>query len=75
MPIVFEDQYFSVLNVYVESVLLDFRFRMMNFKSLQTEMQQFQQEKSSLQKQGTLSKGNDKVQQLKKGSTLKLKDD
>jgi hypothetical protein len=43
VPIIFEDSYFSVMNVQVESVLLDFRFRVMSQKSLQSEMQAMQE--------------------------------
>ena len=34
VPVIFEDQYFSVLNCHIQSVLLDYRFRIVSFKSL-----------------------------------------
>mmetsp|Transcript_23201 Transcript_23201/g.22712 ORF Transcript_23201/g.22712 Transcript_23201/m.22712 type:complete len:136 (-) Transcript_23201:361-768(-) len=49
VPITFEDQYFSVLNCYVQSVLLDFRFRLVSFKNVQSEI-------SSLIEKGVASK-------------------
>jgi hypothetical protein len=43
VSIVFEDQYFSALNCVVEATLLDFRFRMKSFKSVQAELASFQE--------------------------------
>jgi hypothetical protein len=64
VPIIFEDQYFSVLNCHVQSVLLDFRFRMVSFKSLQSEMQQLQERgiihnngNGQIQKQNSMKAG------------------
>ncbi|MFS8159410.1 MAG: protein FAM135 [Candidatus Roizmanbacteria bacterium] len=64
VPIIFEDQYFSVLNCHVQSVLLDFRFRMVSFKSLQSEMQQLQ-ERGVIHGNGQIQKQNS----MKAGST------
>jgi hypothetical protein len=41
VPIIFEDQYFSTLNCHIQAVLLDFRFRVKSFKSLQSDIQSF----------------------------------
>ena len=41
VQVVFEDQYFSALNCVVEATLLDFRFRMKSFKSVQAELASF----------------------------------
>ena len=38
LPVVFEDQYFSQLNVQVQSVLLDFRFRTKSMAEVQKEL-------------------------------------
>lgn len=43
VSVVFEDQYFSALNCVVEATLLDFRFRMKSFKSVQAELASFQE--------------------------------
>mmetsp|Transcript_19579 Transcript_19579/g.14285 ORF Transcript_19579/g.14285 Transcript_19579/m.14285 type:complete len:84 (+) Transcript_19579:492-743(+) len=38
VPVTFEDQYFSLLKMHVQSVLLDFRFRLVSFKNVQSEI-------------------------------------
>ena len=43
VPVVFEDQYFSCLNCTVQSTLLDFRFRVRQFKTLQADLASFQE--------------------------------
>ena len=37
VPVNFQDQYFSILNCYVQSVLLDYRFRVKNFEEIKQE--------------------------------------
>lgn len=39
LPVVFEDQYFSQLNIQVQSVLLDFRFRTKSMAEVEKELQ------------------------------------
>ncbi len=44
MSVVFDDQYFSSMSVVVQATLLDFRFRLKSFKSVQDELTKFQLE-------------------------------
>ena len=37
IPVNFQDQYFSILNCYVQSVLLDYRFRVKSYEEIQSE--------------------------------------
>lgn len=41
VSVVFDDQYFSSMSVLVQATLLDFRFRLRSFKSVQAELAQF----------------------------------
>ena len=41
VQVTFDDQYFSSMQCVVQSSLLDFRFRLKTFKSLQSELQSF----------------------------------
>lgn len=41
VPVVFEDQYFASLHCLVQSTLLDFRFRVRSFKSIQSDIASF----------------------------------
>jgi len=43
VPVTFDDQYYSIANLTVQSILLDFRFRMRTFKSLKSEITSFQE--------------------------------
>lgn len=57
VPITFDEQYFSVLNCYVQAVLLDFRFRLVSFKNVQSEITSLI-EKGLVQKNNALRKQN-----------------
>ena len=37
VPVNFQDQYFSILNCYIQSVLLDYRFRVKSYEQIQNE--------------------------------------
>jgi hypothetical protein len=37
VPVNFQDQYFSILNCYVQSVLIDYRFRLKTYKQIHDE--------------------------------------
>lgn len=37
IPVNFQDHYFSILNCYIQSVLLDFRFRTKSYQQIQQE--------------------------------------
>jgi hypothetical protein len=39
--VVFDDQYFSSMSVVVQATLLDFRFRLKSFKTMQQELTAF----------------------------------
>jgi hypothetical protein len=41
VSVVFDDQYFSSMSVVVQATLLDFRFRLKSFKSMQQELTAF----------------------------------
>ena len=37
VPVNFQDQYFSILNCYIQTVLLDYRFRVKSYEEIQSE--------------------------------------
>jgi len=43
LPIIFDDQYYSSLHCLVEATLLDFRFRVRQFKNIQSDIASFQE--------------------------------
>jgi hypothetical protein len=50
VQVVFDEQYFSSMSVVVQATLLDFRFRLKTFKSVQSELAALQREARSSEK-------------------------